>query len=167
LGLLEYKRMPFKLRSQFPETNGLRCRGGGSGGSLTFDDDSLVASKDPVTHGRDLQQLLGCLTQGLVVINTKKWGGKGSAGVSFPWLLESDFDLASWRRGISFLTPLKVKALQALLGKVNFHWIFLPLPGIAQTFLTDALCGGSKGYGGDYMDRAYGGDLYSSQAGAA
>ena len=147
-GLFEFLRMPFGLKTATQTFQHLMDSVTAQlSGVFVYLDDMLVASASRQQHERDLQQLFATLRRCGLVLNV----GKCIFGVP-----EIDFlGHRVSKQGISplpdkvravqrFARPQTVRALQRLLGLVNFYQHFLPNIAAMLRPLTDALAGAPR-----------------------
>jgi transposase InsO family protein len=148
-GLFEYTRMPFGLRNSGQTFQRLMDRViAGLDGVFCYLDDILVASPDPDSHRRHLQQLFDRLRQYGLVLNANKcvFGHPAVEFLGHSVTGDGAAPLEDKTAAIrAFPRPTTIKELQGFLGTVNFYRRFIPGAAKILAPLTDALKGGGKG----------------------
>ena len=144
-GLFEFVRMPFGLKNAAQTFQRLMDSVTSQlTGVFLYLDDVLVASPTEQQHERDLRQLFTALARFGLVLNVDKCVF-GVLQLQFLGHTVSEREISPLQDKVDavrrFERPQSVKALQRLLGMINFYRRFLP--NIAMVFrpLTDALAG--------------------------
>jgi hypothetical protein len=147
--LWEFKRMPFGLKNAGQSSQRLMdWVGVGLDFVFIYMGDILVASADEQSHLSRLQQLLERLREYGLVLNVEKcqFGRSEVDFLGHCISAQRVEPLSSHLSAIQdFSKPADIKALQSLLGLVNFYHRFIPGAARILLPLTNALRGGKRG----------------------